>query len=440
MGDGHPDIDDLPVTVGTLKTQGDIYPAGADAPQQRLIDRSGQQSLFGTTSYVQEPGVNPFTGSSIPLGADLSIGAALADYLETGIYNSSFFLPPLEPTSAISTDNPLPYWTVGGTAAATPIWQTGSLGASLTRYLSVSLPTVANGDDVYVEQVLPARGFTGIDAAWARATFSCNGGGAGMTTYLATAFFDESGTQIGSTNEATVGYTAASATDELLTTGGNSGRIPTSAAFVRVRLGVRSTAAVAVTSTFYIYGVRLYRSTDMMVVNSPYTAGGSGGGEIVGVRYNGDRNALEAVTGDVTNLGMRTFSPAIIALPFSFLNLVASGTNECQLWDVAVAQGSPYIDMAYRGSVIGISYRISGARTAGPFNIRARSGGGTVYLATGALGTGAALTGSTVGSVRDTGTTFAAGTTLGCEVVTSSLSPTTLDISILVYVALDVTG
>lgn len=440
MGDGHPDIDDLPVTVGTLKTQGDIYPAGADAPQQRLIDRTGQQSLYGTTSYVQEPGVNPATGQALALGADLSIGAALADYLETGVYNSSFFLPPLEPLAEVSTDNPMPYWTTGGTAAATPVWTTGSLTVSLTRYLAVTLPTVANGDDVYVEQVLPVRGFTGIDATWARATFSANGGGAGMTIYLATSFFNESGTQLGSTNEATIAYTSAAATDELLTTGGNSGRIPTSAAFMRVRFGVRSTSAVAVSSTLYLYGVRVYRSTDMMVVNSPYTAGGSGGGEIVGVRYNGDRNALEAVTGDVTNLGMRSFSPAIIALPFSFLNLVATGTNECQLWDVAVAQGAPYIDMAYRGSVIGISYRISGARTAGTFNIRARSGTGTVYLATGALGTGAALTGSTVGSIRDTGTTFAAGIALGCEVVTASLSPTTLDISILVYVALDVTG
>jgi hypothetical protein len=186
----------------------------------------------------------------------------------------------------------------------------------------------------------------------------------------------------------------------------------------------------------------LFRSQDVVLVSAQnsVTPGGSATNDIAGIRYNGSRRSFEGISPTSPASAMYPFTPCVVAIPFSFINLAASATNECQLWDVAVAQGTPYIDMPWRGTVIGLSYRISGARTGGTFTVRARNGAGTsIYLSSGALGTGAALTGSFTQAINLAAGQFTSSTALGVDVVTNAaFAPTTLDFSGVLYVALDV--
>lgn len=445
MGDDAQNYDELPVTFATRTTIGDIYPAGSDAPQARLVDTSGQQSLFGTGSNASATAVAPLTGTALLAGTDVSVGEGIADYLAMGLYNASFFMSPPRPDLPIGEDNAMPYWRTGGASTSPMEWRQEALVPSGTEVIRLTGTAVANGDDVYIEQIVPVRGFAGTDALWARVTANGNANvanSASVLVYVRVSFFTAAGVAVGDDREDTIDtLTLLTAGDYDILAAYNSTTsaryIPSTASFARVRFGLRSTVAIASAVNIIFNSARVFRSTDLMLFNAPSSLTGA----IAGVRWNGTRKAIEAVKPEEPRDISYTFSPSVVAIPFSFLNLAAGATNELQLWDVAVAQPTPYMDMAWRGSVIGISYRISGARSGGTFNVRARSATGTVYLETGALGTGAALTGSVRDTISNATNSFAAGVAIGCSVVTTAAhAPTTLEISVLVYVALEVTG
>lgn len=433
--------EDIPITSASLRVRGDIYSTASDSPDVRIIDGTSQQSIYGTSADAGGTAVDPVTGSSLVAGTSLGFGGVVADYVATGLYNASFFLPPQNATDPIDVDNPLPYWTTGGTSAASLTWKRTTSGSATCLQLSGGGFTT--GDDVYLEQWVPVRGFIGNDALWARSIVN---GGANAATdativcYVNLSFFNASGVQTGTTREATFDTAALVAsgadTDILVAWDGSNAAsrfIPSDAAFVRVRFGVRAGATVANAVLLTFYTVRLFRSQDVLVLSAPARNTNA----VAGVRFNSNRNAIEGIAHNNLTNAMYSFAPSIVALPFTFNNLAATATNNMQPWDNAVAQGSPYIDMPYRGTVIGLSYRISGARTGGTFNVRARTGGGTYLLSTGAIGTGGALTSSTTQAINTAAGQFTASTALGVDVVTSTLAPTTLNISVVMYVAID---
>lgn len=433
--------EDIPITSASLRVRGDIYSTASDSPDVRIIDATAQQSIFGTSADAGGTAVDPNYATVLPAGTTLGFGGVLADYIATGLYNSSFFLPPQNATDPIDVTNPIPYWSTGGNSAANLTWTRQTVGA--LTYLQLSGSGFTTGDDVYLEQWVPVRGFIGNEALWARTIV--NGGAnlasnAAIVCYVNLTFFTSAGAQTGTTRESTYDTSAllslAADTDILVAWDGldNASRfIPADAAFVRVRFGVRAAATVANLVQLTFYSSRLFRSQDVVVVSAPTRNTNA----VAGVRFNSSRNAFEGIAHNNTTNAMYSFAPSIVALPFTFNNLAATATNNMQPWDNAVAQGSPYIDMPYRGTVIGLSYRISGARTGGTFNVRARTGGGTYLLSTGALGTGAALANSTTQAINTAAGQFTASTSIGVDVVTSSLAPTTLNISVLMWVAID---
>ena len=111
MGDGFPSDEDIPATFSSNRVVGDIYPQGADHPSQRLVDTVVGAGLFTTNSDPNVVGVDPLTGEDAPTGTDVGFGAAVRRYIQTGVLNGDFAIPPPDITQAISDSNPLPYWT-----------------------------------------------------------------------------------------------------------------------------------------------------------------------------------------------------------------------------------------------------------------------------------------------------------------------------------------
>jgi hypothetical protein len=111
MSDGFPNDDDEPVLYSANRVVGDIAPQGADHPAQRLVDTTVGAGLFTTNSDPSVVSVDPLTGEDAPVGTDVGFGAAVRRYIQTGVLNGDFSIPPPDITQAISDSNPLPYWT-----------------------------------------------------------------------------------------------------------------------------------------------------------------------------------------------------------------------------------------------------------------------------------------------------------------------------------------
>lgn len=108
--DGFPSDEDIPATFTANKVVGDVYPQGADAPYQRLVNTRGGGFLT-TNSDPSVVGVDPLTGETAPVGTDVGFAAPLRRFIQTGVLNGDFSQGPPDPDMPISDDNPLPYWT-----------------------------------------------------------------------------------------------------------------------------------------------------------------------------------------------------------------------------------------------------------------------------------------------------------------------------------------
>ena len=140
MGDGFPSDEDIPATFSSNKVVGDIYPQGADNPSQRMVDTRGA-GMLTTNTDPEVVSVDPLTGEDAPTGTDVGFGSALRRYIQTGVLNGDFAIPPPDITQAISDSNPLPYWT----------WTTDGDDAEL-----VADATLASGYKLRVTDVLSA--------------------------------------------------------------------------------------------------------------------------------------------------------------------------------------------------------------------------------------------------------------------------------------------
>lgn len=440
MGDGHPDIDDLPVTVGTLKTQGDIYAAGADAPDVRLIDTLGKNIIVRSSSDTANAQYDPQTGSTLApsLTGDVAITRALADYINLGLANGNFYLTPPEQTT-INNDNALPFWRTGGTATSGasfgPIVSTGSMSAGL----GISFPNGMNsGDNIYIEQAVPFISQSGGGQwGWPRVILDRGtyGPGTAVLAYLAL-----NGTEV-VTAQINTFSTAYGDGFELCPTAAQmetwAGAYGTDTEVFTFRFGVRATATDTTAGTAYVTRAELMQTKPRITLGAGYSTDNAIASystpEAAELQYIRGYQDLSLSVGSLR----RVISRSLVAIPFTLLNVPAGAITEMQISDNALAIGAPRIGSPWGGSIVGVSYRMSAAITAGGANalrIQATVAGASVWTAH-TLTTASPQFGDA--SQAPDADTFTSGQQLGIQVDASgTFAPTTLDIACLLWVAL----
>lgn len=136
--DGFPSDDNETALYSANKVVGDILPQGADEPFQRLTDTVTGAGLFTTNSDPSVVGVDPLTGEDAPVGTDVGFGAAVRRYIQTGVLNGDFALPPPDTSLAIGDDNPLPYWTWEPGEAGQEAYSEANSATGSGRYIHIT--------------------------------------------------------------------------------------------------------------------------------------------------------------------------------------------------------------------------------------------------------------------------------------------------------------
>lgn len=92
------------------------------------------------------------------LATGLASSAQERARLAGGLFNADFKIGPPKPSEAIDENNPLPYWKVGSVqAGAVFLKWNGWAGGS--GYLTAEGYDCSEGDDIYLEQIVPVSGY-----------------------------------------------------------------------------------------------------------------------------------------------------------------------------------------------------------------------------------------------------------------------------------------
>lgn len=101
---------------------------------------------FGETLFVTDPAADGSQG----------FGSAVRRFLQAGIYNGDASYPPGNPSSEISDQNPLPYWSfVQLSGLAFHLTWVPDASAGSGGHLLVSADPGAASDEAYLEQIIP---------------------------------------------------------------------------------------------------------------------------------------------------------------------------------------------------------------------------------------------------------------------------------------------
>jgi len=187
--------------------------------------------------------------ASVPMSAteDLGVTPEVATYIQFGLANGDLRVPTPDTTVDLADiTNKFPGWSFvqsSGTAI-TARWVATTAGGSVV----FTMVAGSAGDDSYIEQIVPMSGASadlrGVSAvaAWATATISNS-----AEAYITAQYLTGDGST--TTGAATTGSVGASTLF-----GGNAyavsvlpdttGRIPTAAGYLRIRIGLRRAAAV----------------------------------------------------------------------------------------------------------------------------------------------------------------------------------------------------
>lgn len=243
-----------------------------DWEDQPLLSSTVPQ--FGTS----DEGGNVIAGS--PIDAPISVvDPRISDFILYGVFNGAFARGPRNGVgSEINDDNPLPDWTgptqVSG-GAITASWVADSSSPSGYN-LRFTINPGAAGDEAYFEQVVPiggdrsARLWDELLVAFYRVTAS---GGAPRGTWDIQ-YLKADGTTTGS---ATASFQTLSA-DTTLYWNNPGALVPTDAAYLRLRLGVRrNTMAATDTATVDLVNVRVLKFAGQHFLNDITTASNTPG-------------------------------------------------------------------------------------------------------------------------------------------------------------------
>lgn len=369
MGDAYLDIDDLPVTVGTLKTQGDIYPAGADQPMQRFIEQSGTRTVLSTQSAEGDTALDPETGETISAGLNTGIGQPFADYIRDGLYNAGFTMPPPIFGDPIAPDNPLPYWTTGGTVTAnyTITLNTSAATANFIRFNFPSGWTTA-GEQVFIEQIIPVNGSEYAQEVMTPLIYATyTQSVASNATYRwSFQYLTETGAPTGTAYEVSQNLSGTGTLGTYGDTWDISKVIPSNARFARLRIGMGApTTPTATDIKVDIHQVRIRRSVTQTLIrtNPSYATTRSAALEI---------NANGALIKKMpTSIAVQEYViPAanLVPLAFHINNIPTSANDDMSYGDIANNAAANEVVMPWPGHIVGISYRFSAAVSNGGAN------------------------------------------------------------------------
>jgi len=231
--------------------------ADPNAIQQQVAIGDGNIQPFGWMSGTMTDAVGNPTFST-DLNAATAAGGAFRRFLQSGVFNGDFVLPPYAPSGSFSATNPLPYWTftqASGTAI-TAASQVDSSAAS-GRSVLFSMAAGAAGDDSYLEQIVPVNGSRGQSfvyvsgAAWKTGTSV-----SAAKVYINVVYLNATGATVGGSTTSSATTTSIGASTVYDHTAGSSS-IPATAYYLRIRVGFkRDTAATSTTETVTLCEVR----------------------------------------------------------------------------------------------------------------------------------------------------------------------------------------
>lgn len=404
---------------------------------------------------MTDPIDRPYLESVDPAGAQEGVDPpgpqpGWTDFVNFGIYNGNFRLSPpqaasnLDVSSSLSGSNFAPGWRfVQSSNARITAQVVGNTSSASGSNLRFTFASAVNGDAAYVEQLVDIGGSKAqwtsnvLRAAAIRSDFT--------NTQLAfrLQYLDPNGGVVGMPPEinSTAGGDVPAMQRLMVAADTSTGIPPATARYLRIRLEARATAATS--GTIDVYDVRRERGTSVIrIADGLYGDTGSSMSvfQMSGILYAYPPSSSENILG--TSANAHVLNRQLLALPFSLVNVPANTTTELQMWgDTALALGTPRIGAPWGGDIVGVSYRMSTAITAGgasALRIQATVGGASVWTAH-TLTTTSPVSGE---ATQMLGTdTITAGQQLGLQVVTSStFTPTSLDLACLLWIALRFDG
>jgi hypothetical protein len=269
----------------------------------RIVDPISGAGLFNANTDYNVVGVDPLTGELSPIGTDVGFGASVRRWIQAGVYNGDFAVPPAAPQSVIvDAYNMLPYWSFQPTQSGQIVAfveQQSDAGFEPTAFYGGAFSASTSGvpgvhqlrlqmfgggyteDDAYLTQLVPVT-TTADEVYELQAGFSLikvPDLDSSALAYLTVTFYQ--GNLLASTaspNSVTV--TKALTADSKDTVRTSAIAIPDDAAYARVSIGLRrnttdttTTAECCISEVFLTQQERVIARDLKPAIDSTYTVG-----------------------------------------------------------------------------------------------------------------------------------------------------------------------
>lgn len=235
-----------------------------------LIDDDGITIVDGKLAFSDQYGDTVLDGAGF--------GGAWRRFLLNGLYNGDLHAPVPTIGSPAGAGNDLPYWPlVKASGTAIDLTVVADATQPLGYRWHFAMAAGAAGDETYIEQVVPvlaSRNRSYAHAIWIL-TSSTNpgvGGPHGMM-FVRGQYLTAAGATVGSEAD----FVGGSSTSSFADVGGTiAAQVPATAAYLRIRIGMkRDAAAAGHTCAYELYDVRLYAVADRLAVTDQSSTVGS---------------------------------------------------------------------------------------------------------------------------------------------------------------------
>lgn len=240
-------------------------------------------SLQGSSGSVVDENGETIVSTDTGGGSSYILGPTLIRAIVGGVANGDFAKPPLGAETAISDENPLPYWTwvdstSSGRITAALVANGSAASGNVLRFTAVGAQT---GDKVYLERYVSVLGSQARTltyqprSVWSSATSNAN-----LVAFTEAAFVKNDGSTVtgGSATGSANGTAIAGSTyaREVQANPNTNGAVPSDGAFIRLRFGISFSAAVAGTATADACEVRIDTGSPQVLITdnaAPQTYG-----------------------------------------------------------------------------------------------------------------------------------------------------------------------
>lgn len=250
-----------------------------------MVDKVGGDisSLQASSGSVVDENGETIVSTDTVGGSSYILGPTLIRAIIGGVANGDFAKPPLDAEAAISDENPLPYWTwvddtSSGRITAALVANGSAASGNVLRFTAVG---AQNGDKVYLERYISVLGSQARTLTYQpRTVWSAATSNANLLAFTEAVFVKNDGSTVtgGSASNTASGsaIAASSYAREIQANPNTNGAVPTDGAFIRLRFGIRFTAAVAGTATADACEVRIDTGAPQVILtdnSAPQTYG-----------------------------------------------------------------------------------------------------------------------------------------------------------------------